>query len=208
LDTIGAPAEKERGTTSMQRWRRKQAREHAMIGDKALGMRRIWGTVALLAAIVALQALQPTQANDKLTRATLLDRVQIEDMLTAYYWDMTSDARRGLADHYLEDGVLEVNGIVLEGREAIKGFLNQEMPLGPQGSTYDLILTNPRIRIDGNTATVDTMWSGIVSENVKDPPKLVEQGREHTELVKQKGRWYIKKRVVKSLAGLPEMPGN
>jgi hypothetical protein len=171
-------------------------------------MRRVWGTVALLSAIMAIHASHPALADDKLTRASLLDRIQIQDMLTAYYWDMTTDARRGLAAHYLEDGVLEVNGIVLEGREAIQGFLSQEMPLGPQGSTYDLMLGNPRIRIQGDTATVDTMWSGIVSENVKDPPKLVEQGREHTELVKRKGTWYIKKRVITSLAGLPTPPGN
>jgi hypothetical protein len=69
-------------------------------------------------------------------------------------------------------------------------------------------LHNPRIRIDGKTATADTMWSGVVSINVKDPPKLVEQGREHTELVKRNGRWYIKRRVVTSIAGLPTPPGN
>ena len=178
-----------------------------MIRDNALGMRRICQTVAVLAAIVALQPSHSALAGDTLTRATLLDRMQIEDMLTAYYWDMATDARRGLAAQYLEDGVLEVNGIVLAGRAAIQGFLSQEMPLGPAGSTYDLMLSNPRISIDGNTATADTMWTGIVSANVKDPPKLVEQGREHTELVKRKGRWYIKKRVVTSLAGLPEMPG-
>jgi ketosteroid isomerase-like protein len=164
--------------------------------------------VAVVAAIVALQASQPVRAGDALTRATLLDRIQIEDMLTAYYWDMTTEQRRGLAANYLEDGVLEVNGLVLEGREAIRKFLSQEMPLGPAGSTYDLVLNNPRISIQGKTATADIMWSGVVSANVKDPPKLVEQGREHTELVKQKGRWYIKKRVVKSLAGLPVPPSN
>jgi hypothetical protein len=179
-----------------------------MIWDHALGMRLIFRAAAVLAAIVALQASQPALAGDTLTRATLLDRIEIEDMLTAYYWDMTTAQRRGLAANYLEDGVLEVNGIVLEGRDAIEGFLNQEMPLGPAGSTYDLILNNPRISIDGNTATADMMWSGIVSANVKDPPKLVEQGREHTELVKRKGRWYIKKRVVTSIAGLPAPPSN
>lgn len=179
-----------------------------MIRDNALRMRCIWRTVAVFAAILALQASHPASADDQVTRATLLDRIQIEDMLTAYYWDMPTERRRGLAAHYLEDGVLEVNGMVLEGRDAIQGFLNQEMTLGPEGSTYDLMLSTPRIRIDGKTATADTMWTGIVSANVKDPPKLVEQGREHTELVKRKGSWYIKRRVITSLAGLPTPPNN
>lgn len=179
-----------------------------MIMDKALILNRILRSLAILAALVALQAAQPASADDTLTRATLLDRIQIEDMLTAYYWDMPTDRRRGLAAHYLEDGALEVNGMVLQGRKAIQEFLNQEMPLGPEGSTYDLMLSTPRIRIDGKTATVDTMWTGIVSVKVKDPPRLVEQGREHTELVKLNGRWYIKRRIVTSLAGLPEPPNN
>ncbi len=42
-----------------------------------------------------------------------------------------------------------------------------------------------------------------MQENVRFPPRLVEQGREHDELVKKNGKWLFKHRIVQADSGLP-----
>lgn len=70
---------------------------------------------------------------------------------------------------------------------------------------FHMLLTNPRIRVNGDTATADTVWTGIISDTPQSTPHFVEQGREHDELVKRGGRWYFKHRVITSDGGLPAM---
>ena len=68
-----------------------------------------------------------------------------------------------------------------------------------------MLLTNPVIRVNGDSATADVVWTGIVSDVLKAPPRFVEQGREHDELVKLNGHWYIKHRWITADSGLPTM---
>lgn len=70
---------------------------------------------------------------------------------------------------------------------------------------FHMLFTNPRIRVNGDTATADTVWTGIISDTPQSTPHFVEQGREHDELVKRGGRWYFKHRVITSDGGLPAM---
>ena len=139
--------------------------------------------------------------NIQTTKDTLLDRIQIEDLISNYYWDMTSEGRHNLSDYYTKDAVLDVNGITFTGLEAIQSAYEggtAEM----QGRVH-MLLNNPRIRVDGNNATAETVWTGVISETVRLAPRLFEQGREYTELVKQDGRWMFTRRVITSDAGLP-----
>lgn len=141
------------------------------------------------------------------TMATLLDRVQIEDLLDDYYAQLGGG--RGYGVYYTEDGILDVNGIIAQGRNAIDElYVKIEQPRlkspVPRG-TFHMLMTNPRIVVDGNTATADDIWTGIICDVVTAPPRFVEQGREHDELVKINGRWYFKHRYITSDAGLTSM---
>ncbi|HME37957.1 MAG TPA: nuclear transport factor 2 family protein [Steroidobacteraceae bacterium] len=139
------------------------------------------------------------------TLATLLDRVQIEDMLVEYYGNLGA-GHRDFGSFYTEDGVLDVNGIESRGKKAIDDLyakLEQPSPM-PRG-TLHMLLTNPVIRVDGDSATAEVVWTGIISDAVKAPPRLVEQGRERDELVKLGGHWFIKHRWITSDSGLPTM---
>jgi len=139
--------------------------------------------------------------NVQTSQATLLDRVQIEDLISNYYWDMTSSGRDMLSEYYVDDAVLDINGMVFQGHKAIQSAYGQtEMPKG----AFRMLMNNPKIRVNGDTATAETVWTGILSDTVRVAPRLYEQGREHDELVKKAGRWYFKKRVITSDAGLPE----
>jgi hypothetical protein len=128
--------------------------------------REAFGRLALTAATLMLAfSARPAFAEYPVsTLATMLDRVQIEDM----YAD-------------------------IEHRSVL-----------PRG-TFHMLLTNPIIRVSGDSATADVVWTGVVSDALKAPPRFVEQGREHDELVKLAGRWYIKHRLITADSGLPAM---
>jgi ketosteroid isomerase-like protein len=158
-------------------------------------------TVAILFLITPIPAI----AEDKMTtQETLLDRIQIEDMMTRYYVDISSGTGHDLAQYFTEDAFFDVNGMIAEGREAIAkvygGLGDEDTHLG---SSLHMLLNNPVISVDGNTATFWAIWSGVLNEDINKPPVLVDQGREYSELVKLDGRWYIKKRYIISDSNLP-----
>jgi hypothetical protein len=158
------------------------------------------------ATLVLATSTQPVLAEYPVTTlATLLDRAQIEDMLVDYY------AQLGAGHHdfgafYVPDGVLDVNGVIAQGKKPIEDLyarLARESP--PRKGTFRMLLTNPKVVVNGDTATADVIWTGVNSETVTAAPQLVEQGHEHDELVKRDGHWYFKHRVITSDGGLPAM---
>jgi hypothetical protein len=140
-----------------------------------------------------------------MTVTTLIDRAQIEDLLTEYYSHLGSGSG-AFGDYYVADGVLDVNGLVAQGQAAIEQ-LYKEVRKGtpPRPGTFRMLLTNPHIVVTGDTATADVIWTGVNSESVRSLPQILEQGREHDELVKRDGRWYFKHRVITTDGGLPPM---
>lgn len=159
---------------------------------------RAGGVVAAFA--VALAAVAPVLAQNRpITLSTLIDRAQIEDMLVDYYQALSAGSTH-FDSYYTDDAVVDVNGIVKRG----KGPIDDLYKTIPQSKgTVHVLLTNPKIVIDGDSATADVIWTEVYSETHGALPQIVEQGREHDELVKRAGRWYLKKRVVTNDGGLP-----
>ena len=139
---------------------------------------------------------------------SLADRIAIEDMVTRYYGNFgKQDAAEDFGAFYTEDAVFDVNGIVSTGREAIEGFYAEsaeEADAPAAQGTFHMMISNPVIDVDGDTATAEFMWTGVLNTGIQEPPRLLEQGREYDLLVKQDGEWRIKKRVVIADSGLPE----
>ena len=140
--------------------------------------------------------------------STLADRIAIEDMVTRYYGNFgKQDAAEDFGAFYTEDAVFDVNGIVSTGREAIEGFYAEsaeEADAPAAQGTFHLMISNPVIDVDGDTATASFFWTGVLNTAIQEPPKLLEQGREYDLLVRQDGAWRIKKRVVIADSGLPD----
>ncbi len=139
------------------------------------------------------------------TQATLLDRIQIEDLLIDYFQPLGS-AGHDMTGFYTGDGVLDLNGRVYQGKRGIEqAYREAASAMGPGfKGKFHILMSNPKIVVNGETATADLIWTGIASETVKSPPHLVEQGREHDDLVKQAGRWLLRKRMITSDGGLPD----
>ena len=157
-------------------------------------------------ALILAAPTQPSLAEEAAaTLTTLLDRAQIEDMLVDYYGQLGA-GRHDFGTFYVEDGALNVNGLVAQGRQGIEDLYKKLAEGSPRRpGTFRMLLTNPKIVVKGDTATADVIWTGVNSESVTAPPQLIEQGREHDELVKRDGHWYFKHRVITSDGGMPAM---
>jgi hypothetical protein len=133
---------------------------------------------------------------------TLTDREKIEDLLVDYYTQLGTGGH-DFSEYYVDDGILDVNGLVAQGRKPIEDLYKKAGEESPaRKGTFRVLLNNLKIVVDGTSATADVIWTGVISETVKSTPQIVEQGREHDELVKRNGRWYFKHRVITSDGGL------
>jgi hypothetical protein len=159
------------------------------------------------AALLALGSGFPALAHaPRTTQANLLDRIQIEDFLVDYYQPLGGGKQEDLASFFTEDGVIDVNGRVYSGHKGIAQAYKDAGSANNGNATFKgkfvMLMNNPRIEIHGDTATADVVWTGVVTGKPTDQPHFAEQGKEHDDLVKVKGEWMIKKRIITSVAGL------
>jgi len=169
-------------------------------------LRRLQGTI-LGCFFLALNAILPVAAQPPITtQETLLDRLQIEDMLLAYYYGFEVDEGHDWTAMYTDDAVLDINGLVYEGKQAIQGLYDNYGEISPEEDVpgkVHVLMTNPRIIVNGNTATAHMIYTEIMNDSVYLAPRLIEQGREDTEFRKVDGTWYITKRLITQDGGLP-----
>ena len=158
-------------------------------------------------AILALAACQQQAPVDPAMQE-LADRVAIEDLVVEYYANLGGGDAHAFDTYFTEDAVFDVNGIVATGRDEIAGIYEglgeDETSAGNGEGPFRMILSNPVITVDGNTATASFIWTGIRNPTIDGPPVFVEQGREYDRLVKVDGAWKLSHRVVIADSGLPE----
>lgn len=145
-----------------------------------------------------------------LTNAQIMetyDRVTILEMMNQIFYDLTQygEDRNHIDEHFTEDAVMIVNGIELVGREQIRAAYvgRQNENVGP-GMTLNMLVGNPRIRFSGNEAIVDLIWTGVLNESIQSPPRLLQQGTDHTVMIKVNGEWKITRRIITSLSNQPQ----
>ncbi len=136
----------------------------------------------------------------------LLDRVEIEELFTRYYSGMDVGDPEGFGRYFVEDAHLDVNGYVANGWAEIGALYRAVSADKPRlTGQFRMILSNLVIKLDGDTATAQMLWTQTLNDTIKGPPRLIEQGREFDILVRQGDRWRIAKRVVIADSGLPDI---
>ncbi len=168
---------------------------------------RIIFGAAVATTILLVSLTQPASAQ-QVTMTTLLDRIQIEDLLTRYYYDLSGNKAHELSEYFTEDALLDVDGTVAKGRAEITKLYQNPAPKPKEpapapGRRMHMLLTNPIITVKGNTATAHVIWTGVVDEGIGKLPQVAEQGREDDELVKQNGTWLIKRRYISTDGRMP-----
>lgn len=168
---------------------------------------RILNSFVITTAILLIFLVQPVLAQ-QVTMETLLDRILIEDLLTRYYYDLSRSNAHELSLYFTKDALLDVDGTIARGHKEIAKLYESpepdpnDPPAEPRGRGH-MLLTNPIIEINGNTATAHVIWTGVMNYGIGKEPHIFEQGREDTELVKQDGKWLIKRRYITADGRMP-----
>jgi len=158
--------------------------------------------VALLLLVSACTPVGQTAISPEVQ--ALLDRTAIEDLVLEYYSHLGTGGGKGFGDYFVEDSVLDVDGTVARGQAEIENLYKRaggDLPTA-RGGTFRMLLTNIRVKVNGDSATGEMIWIGLYAATVKAMPEIIEHGREKGEFVKRDGRWYFKNRMVTSDSGL------
>ncbi|PQA87660.1 nuclear transport factor 2 family protein [Hyphococcus luteus] len=150
----------------------------------------------LIAAIAPPACAQIPSAKQQI----LLDRMEINELITGLYENVETASSTNYADYYLEDAVLEINGTEYRGRAAIFDYQDAVAKTSPRlKGSFHMLLNNLSIDVMGDTATAKLYFTGVLAETVTGPPRLFKHGREYDLLVRRTdGEWRIKRRVIVS----------
>ncbi len=136
----------------------------------------------------------------------IFDRMLIEDLFVRYYSGLGGGNHDWFGAFFVEGAELDVNGIVVHGRDEIAELYRQIRIDKPNlTGKFRMILSNALIEVKGDHAQAQMMWTQTLNDTIKGPPRLIEQGREFDTLVKQDGVWKITRRVVIADSNLPDM---
>lgn len=99
-----------------------------------------------------------------------------------------------LVELFTEDGeVLYGPGNHCHGRDEIAAFLRRLQGGGKPGGGFHIV-SNPRIVLDGDTATADVVWT-VIGMDADGQPKVSTMGAHKDELVRDTdGQWRFKRR--------------
>ena len=160
-------------------------------------------TIACLASTFTAAA-RAEEVNAK----TLVDRLQIEDLVTRYYNNFGRENAENFADFYADDAELILGDRHFKGRDGITQAYGrapgQEPRPRPQRYSFIVLIGNPLIVVHGETATAQLVYTEYVIEKQGDPLKVTTQGKEYSTFVKVSGHWRYKTRQIKGGTELPD----
>ena len=130
------------------------------------------------------------------TQNTLLDRIQIEDLMIEYYWAFSTEEGHDIEKFWAADSEFDVNGQVVRGLDAIAALYGEPEGEGSEWPKFIMLLGNPMIRVSGDAAVMDAVYTGVTNTGPDELPVPSEQGTDHVEFIKVNGQWKIKRRVL------------
>src|SRR3982751_6459719 len=151
---------------------------------------------ALSTACLALTMSSGVRAQE-VTAETLVDRLQIQDLITRYYNNFGRENAENFADFYAEDAELILGERHFKGRNGIMeayGRAPGQAPRPPPPPRFSFIVAvdNPLIVVHAATATAQLVYTEYVIEKQGDQVKVITQGKEYSTFVKAAGHWRYK----------------
>ena len=132
---------------------------------------------ALTVSCIAL-TIGTTASAQEVTAATLVDRLQIQDLITRYYNNFGRENAENFADFYAPDAELILGERRFKGRDGIMqayGRAPGQAPRPPRPERFSFIVAvdNPLIVVHGDTATAQLVYTEYVIEKPSRQRSLV-----------------------------------
>jgi ketosteroid isomerase-like protein len=172
---------------------------------KTFAGNRIGAWLGALAVVCLALVAGNAAAAEEVTARTLVDRLQIQDLITRYYNNFGREDAENFTDFYAEDAELILGTRSYKGKDGILqayGRAPGQTPRQPP-ARFSFIVTmgNPLIVVHGKTATAQLVFTEYVIEKQGEAPKLITQGKEYGTFAKVNGHWrYTKRQIVAGTA--------
>lgn len=164
------------------------------------------GRLGVFGAVVcfALALGQAARAQD-ITAQSLIDRAQIQDLITRYYYNFGKENPESFPDFYTDDAELILGATHFKGSDGIAKAYSGGGNGPAQGAySFNVTISNPLIVVHGNTASAQLTFTEFLIDKQGDPPRVLTQGREYGTFVKAHGQWRYKTRQIKGGTEPPE----
>ena len=168
---------------------------------------RLAGALGIGLCLAFAQAPAAGAQGARMTVQSMMDRAQIEDLLTRYYYNFGHASAEAFSAFYADGAELRLGTEVYKGKEGIEGAYNGVPADSPvkKAFSFTVLLTNPLVIVHGETATIQAIFTEVLVDTPGATPHLLTQGREYDKLVKVKGQWKFSSRQI--MAGTQEPDG-
>ncbi len=144
---------------------------------------------------VALMGSPASRAQD-VTSKTLVDRAQIQDLITRYYYNFGTGSAESFSDFYADDAELSFGTKHFKGKDGIaKMYAGLENPMA-KAFAFNITVSNTLIVVHGAKATAQLIYTEFLVDKEGDAPHSRSQGREYATFVKANGKWRYKTREI------------
>ena len=159
---------------------------------------KAWLGVLGMVVCVALQS-SPAAWAQEVTAKTLVDRAQIQDLITRYYYNFGRENAQSFPDFYADDAELILGDTHFKGKEGIAKAYSHSGGASPMSKAYsfNVTISNPLIVVHGDTATAQLTFTEYLIDKQGEAPHIRTQGREYSTFVKVSGKWRYKTRQIK-----------
>lgn len=141
------------------------------------------------------------------TPQSLVDRAQIQDLITRYYYNFGNENAESFPNFYADDAELILGDTHYKGRDGIaKAYQNaggEDSPIR-KAYSFNVVIGNPLIIVHGDTASAQLIFTEYLMAKQGDAPQIRTQGREYSTFVKVDGHWRYKTRQIKGGTQPPE----
>ncbi len=149
----------------------------------------------VVAGLLALTSVPAAQAQG-LTPQVLVERAEILDQITRYYYNILNPDPESFLDFFTADGELILGTRSIKGKDIAKAYVRSPDNANANAFSFNIVVGNPLIVVKGNTATSKVTFTEVRLDKAEGVPQIVVQAREYATWEKVDGKWLYKKRNI------------
>jgi hypothetical protein len=163
---------------------------------KTLTTHRIGTWMAALGATCCLALTSLHASAQNLTPEILVERAEILDQITRYYYNILNPDPASFLEYYTEDGELILGTRSIKGADIASAYVRAPDNFNANAFSFNILVGNPLITVNGNTATSKVTFTEVLLEKEGGLPRIVVSAREYATWEKVNGKWLYKKRNI------------